>query len=307
MQKQTKTDNAPWTILRLLEWTTSYFKKHGIESPRAGAEILLAHSLGLRRIDLYLRYDQPLVADELGHFKALIKRRADREPVAYIVGTKEFWSIELTVTPDVLIPRPETECLVEAALTFLPETGEADTDFQPLNVLDLGTGSGAIIMALAKERPGHFFAAADISPSALAIAAQNACNHHLEDKIAFFCADWLTSIKDSRPVFDLIVSNPPYIRSHDMAGLAPEINRYEPQKALDGGTDGLDQVRLIVAGAGNHLKPSGHLLLEIGYDQKDDVKKIVEQQGGYGRIDFISDYAGLDRVAVIGKGSREPF
>jgi len=296
---QTKTQNAPWTILRLLEWTSVYFKKHGVESPRAAAEILLAKSLDLRRIDLYLRYDQPVVADELTRFKATIKRRANREPVAYIIGAKEFWSMELSITPAVLIPRPETECLVEAALSHLRAKEEQTSVFKPQSILELGTGSGAIILALAKERPGQFFAACDISPAAIRVARENAKRHTLNDSVHFFCGNWMQSLKTNGLTFDLIVSNPPYIRSGDIDGLEPEINLYEPKKALDGGPDGLNDLKRIVRTAPAYLKAGGKLIIEIGYDQKKDLKKIIDQEGCYKKVAFIRDYSGHDRVAVM--------
>lgn len=299
MQTQTKTQNVPWTILRLLEWTTVYFKKYDVESPRAAAEILLAQSLDLRRIDLYLRYDQPVMADELTRFKAAIKRRANREPVAYIVGAKEFWSMELVVTPDVLIPRPETECLVEAALSHLRAIKEQTNVSGRQAILELGTGSGAIILALAKERPGHFFAAGDISPAAIKVARENSKRHDLDAFVHFFCADWLTPLKTGGLAFDLIVSNPPYIRGGDIGELEPEIHLYEPKMALDGGPDGLNDLRRIINTAPGCLKADGRLMLEIGYDQKKELKEIVERQGGYKKVDFIRDYSGHDRVAVI--------
>jgi len=170
MQTQPKLTDPDWTIIKILQWTTSYFRSNEIDSPRSTAEILLAHTLGLKRIDLYLRYDQPLVRSELNSFRVLIKRRINREPVAYIVGIKEFWNMELSVAGDVLIPRPETECLVEEALSALSK----DSFYSPKRVLEVGTGSGAIILALALEEPDHDYFASDISVKAVFASFKNA-------------------------------------------------------------------------------------------------------------------------------------
>jgi release factor glutamine methyltransferase len=277
-----------WNILSLLKWTTEYFTSRSIESPRASAEILLAHILNLKRIDLYIRYDQPMTADELACFKALIKRRAAGEPVAYIVGEKEFWSLSFCVTPDVLIPRPETEILVETTLSIIPK--------EPCQkIAELGTGSGAIIISLASERPGHDFFASDYSTRALNIAIKNA-NTHGSD-IRFFAGDWFSALHPNAR-FNLIVSNPPYIPTSDIDMLQPEIRKFEPKLALDGGNDGLDAIRHILDTAKPHLVPGGSLMLEIGYDQKDRIFAIAEQFG-YEELRCIRDYAGLDRVVWL--------
>ncbi len=290
MQQQTP---QQWHILSLLKWAESYFASHDIEDPRASAEMLLAHTLKLRRIDLYIRYDQPLMSDELARFKALIIRRAAGEPVAYIMGQKGFWSLELRVTPDVLIPRPDTEILVEAAVGAIPKDG-GET---PLRVLELGTGSGAIIAAIASERPGHCFFASDCSIKALDIAKENARYHQLDAAICFFASDWFSALMPI-PRFDLIVSNPPYIPSADIDALQPEIRKFEPRNALDGGKDGLDAIRNIIGHAKNYLKPGGSLMLEIGYDQRMQVSEMSES-GGYEQIRFIKDYGGHDRVGCM--------
>jgi len=208
MQSQSTSGNTQWTIIKVVQWATSYFKTHDIESPRATAEILLAHVLKCERIDLYLNHDQPLVADELSRFKTLIKRRINREPVAYIIGVKEFWSMDLAVTRDVLIPRPETECLVEAALDFLSENSGS----QSKRILDVGTGSGAIILALASQKPGHLYFASDLFPKAVELARKNAERHNLLGYTHFFVGDWFSALNPVKSGFDMIVSNPPYHR-----------------------------------------------------------------------------------------------
>ncbi|MGA6927384.1 MAG: peptide chain release factor N(5)-glutamine methyltransferase [Desulfosarcina sp.] len=283
-----------WTPLKLVAWTTGYFNDHGIDGARTEAEVLLAHTLGTRRIDLYLNYDQPLCDDELARFKAVVKRRVDHEPVAYITGTREFWSLELMVNRSVLIPRPETECLVEAVLPFLDHrTGP------PKRVLDLGTGSGAIVIALAHEHPRHRYLAMDRSAAAVRTARQNAGKHHLDHRIDWFCGDWNAALATRRRNFDLIVSNPPYIRSGDMEGLQPEIRHYEPGMALDGSTDGLTCLRRIVEAGHRHLRTGGRIALEIGCDQAEAVLALAEATGRYRHFRIVKDYSGLDRVVVF--------
>ncbi|MFH0995505.1 MAG: peptide chain release factor N(5)-glutamine methyltransferase [Pseudomonadota bacterium] len=290
---------AEWTILNLLKWATGYFTSHGIDSPRASAEILLAALLNLKRIDLYLRYDQPLLKSELSGFKSLIKRRINREPVAYIIGKKEFWSLDLVVNPNVLIPRPDTETLVEAALNCLgPVDSPANSSGR---VLELGTGSGAIVLALASERPAYRYIATDISLKALGIARINAGRHQLASLVSFVAGNWLDPFSPNDPVFDMILSNPPYIPSEDIAGLQPEINRFEPLLALDGRIDGLHAIRQIIFSAHPLLKPRGVLLLEMGFNQKEAVIRLIQHCGYYHPFQIIKDYAGHDRVAVMHK------
>ncbi len=301
MQNQPTSQDPEWTIIKLIEWTTSFFKSHDIESPRTTAEILLAHALNLNRIDLYLRYDQPLSSKELSPFKTLIKRRVKREPVAYIVGTKEFWSMDLAVTPEVLIPRPETECLVEAALDLLPN----NPNIKPRRILELGTGSGAVILALASERPNHLFFASDRSMDAVKLAQKNARHHGLDNVVNFFCADWFRALNASNDPFDMIISNPPYIPTQNIAKLQPEIYRYEPTSAIDGHEDGLACLKLIINDAHGYLKKKGHLLLEMGHDQKRPIQKIIESCAVYEDVIFSKDYSGYDRIAQMQKKSCE--
>ena len=285
---------SPWTPLDLVQWATRYFKNHGVESARSEAEILLAHTLGLRRIDLYLNHDQPLGKDELKCFKSAIQRRVSREPVAYITGTREFWSLALAVNPSVLIPRPETECLVEAVLPFLDEPSGSQK-----RVLEMGTGSGAIIIALAHEHPEHRYVAMDRSTAALQIARQNARTHQVDLRIDWFCGNWDAALVPGREAFDLIVSNPPYVRSGDMDDLQPEIRNHEPGIALDGSGDGLRCIRHIIESAHRYLSVGGLIALEMGYDQAVDIERIAGAVGQYGPPRIIKDYSGLDRVAVM--------
>jgi release factor glutamine methyltransferase len=287
------TSSGPqWTIIKTVEWTADYFRQHGIAQPRAVAEILLAHILGCRRIDLYLRHDQPLNEAERVHYRQLIQRRVKFEPEAYIIGQKEFWSLPLNVSPDVLIPRPETECLVEAVLEKLP----AD---KIVNLLELGVGSGAITIALARERPQWRFWASDISRRAVAIARTNAERLLPKTAIRFFVGRWFEPLDAARPAFDLIVSNPPYIPTEQLEQLQPEIKIFEPYRALDGGPDGMDSLGQIIDVAHLHLKPGGWLMLEMGHDQQPRIQQRTKRCGAYDRIDFCNDYSGYTRVAQI--------
>lgn len=287
-----------WTIIKLIQWTTTYFKEHGIESPRIDAELLLAFALGLARIDLYLRHDQPLNPDELTRYRALVKRRAAREPVAYITGTKEFWALEMAVGPDVLIPRPETECVVEAILHFLKD----DNSPQAPRVLDLGTGSGAIALALAQSLPTAWVTALDRSCRALAIADRNRRRHNLQDRVHLLAGDWLAPFSGSKARFDVIVSNSPYIPAGQIDQLAPDIARYEPRAALDGGPDGLACLALLIGAAPTWLSPGSALFLEIGYDQYPAVQRLAAESGAYRDIACRPDYSGKDRVACLVRG-----
>lgn len=297
MQNQPRPQESLWTILKLLQWTTSYFRSRDIENPRASAEILLAHALHKERIDLYLCYDQPLSGEELERYKALIKKRIKREPDAYITGTKEFWSMELAVGPDVLIPRPETECLVEAVHSILSKVSSKAS----LRILELGTGSGAITLALVSQMPGHVYFATDCSIEAVRLAKRNAVRHHFDDKVHFLCADWLAPFCLNNALFDVIVSNPPYIKTGSINDLQPEIYKYEPVIALDGGQDGLDSLRRIINSAHRYLNKDGWLFLEIGFDQKDRVGNVITECGRYSQVVFSKDYSECDRVVSMRK------
>lgn len=282
-----------WTVLTLLRRATDHLRDRGIDSPRAAAEILLAHALGCRRIDLYLRFDQPVETDERERFRDLVRRRLRREPVAYITGSREFWSLPLSVDASVLIPRPETECLVEAALAVLPRAAAT-----PQRILDLGTGSGAVVIALAKDRPGHRFLATDRDSAAIATARANARRLALEGGIHFLVGDWFAPLRPG-PRWDLIVSNPPYIATAVLADLAPEVAAFEPRQALDGGPDGLACLRRMITQAPLFLADGGFLLLEIGADQRRPVADLARKTAAYRPIDFRPDYAGRDRVAIL--------
>jgi release factor glutamine methyltransferase len=280
---------APWTILEVLNWTTTRFVERSLPSPRLDAELLAAHAFGLARIQLYAQFDRPLSADELGRFRELVKRRQAGEPVAYIVGRKEFWSLDLAVDRRVLIPRPDTETAVEAALALLP----ADA---PVRVCDVGTGSGAIALAIRKERPQATVVALDVSADALAVAGDNA--QRLALPLELRQGDLLAPLaaEPCLDPFDLIIANLPYVPRGDVPGLAPEVQA-EPLLALDGGDDGLALVRRLAAAAGAHLRPGGALVLEIGAGQAAETARICER-AGLVRVASRRDLAGIERVVV---------
>jgi release factor glutamine methyltransferase len=286
-----------WTILSLIQWTTRYFRSKGIEQPRAGAELLLAHALGMERLQLYLNYDQPLKPEELTRYRDAIRRHAAREPVQYITGHQEFWSLELEVNPAVLIPRPETELLVENALSLLAGSRNRN----PL-VLELGTGSGAIAVALTHEHPTLRVIASDISPAALAVARRNAERHLVDTRIHFVAMDLFRAFI-SAPVFDLLVSNPPYITDAEFSELAPEISGNEPIAALRGGPQGLSCIRSIIADAHRHLRPEASLLLEIGQGQSSILAGEFAHPLHYEPARFYPDYSGILRVLHLQKRS----
>lgn len=291
MERQQSNFSLDWTVLKALQWTAQYFQTHGIDSPRLTAEILLAHALQSSRLSLYLHYDQPLSLSERDCFKKLIQRRRKREPVAYITGKKSFFDLDLVVGTDVLIPRPETETLVETALDVIPKDGEVSC----WQILDAGTGSGAVVLSLAKDRAGHRYVATDRSMAALHIARENGLQTGIGN-ICWVCADWLDAFCGQVPCLDLIVSNPPYIPSAHIDRLEPEVSSYEPRMALDGGMNGLDAIRRIVAGAFCVLKPGGFLMMEIGYDQGVAVGGLLESAAVFEAIGIRKDLGGRDRV-----------
>ncbi len=283
-----------WTILKVIQWTTDYFRRKGLEQPRSDAEVLLAHALGMRRMDLYLRYDQPLDPEELARYRALIQRRAAREPVQYITGRQEFWSLELEVTPAALIPRPETERLVELALEAFPDT--------PLRALDIGTGSGAVAIALAKERPRWSVVACDISEEALHLARRNAARHAVADRIDFVRCDLASPFRLMPPPFQLICANPPYIGDAEWAGLSPEITRFEPRVALlGGGPEGTQLPARLLREAVPLLRPGGVLLMEMGSAQAQELQNTAESLGAGHLVSAHKDYGGKQRVLRIVK------
>jgi release factor glutamine methyltransferase len=276
-----------WTVLELLRWTTDYFERNGIDSARLDAEVLLAHALESDRIRLYLDYEKPVLVEERDRFRALVRRRAgERVPVSLLLGQREFWSMSFRVSGDVLTPRPETETLVEAALSKVPEPESA------IRILDIGTGSGAIALSLASELPHAEITATDLSEAALQIAAENADHLHTRERVRFLAGDLFEPVASER--FDLVVSNPPYVARDDAASLPPELS-HEPEMALFAGAEGLDVIRRLVAEAGDHLSPRGWLLIELSPEQVETVE-LELVQAGFSEVERRFDLARLPRV-----------
>jgi release factor glutamine methyltransferase len=259
-----------WTVLKVLRWTTDYLSEKGIDSPRLDAELLIGDALKKDRVGLYLCYDQPLQAEELAQIRQLVARRAKREPLQYILGHTEFWSLPFAVKPGVLIPRGDTEILVEEALRLLD--GHADG----ARILDVGTGSGAIAVALAHSCPTLQVEAVDLQAEALEQAQANAVRNGVEPRVRFRQQDM--AVLTGGP-YQLVVSNPPYIREDEMAGLMPEVRDHEPAVALQAGHDGLDCYRLLCRQALALLQPAGWLVVEVGAGQAETVVQLMQQHG----------------------------
>lgn len=281
----------PWTIGSILKWTGQYLGEKGVDSPRLDAEVLLSHVLGKDRLYLYVNFDQPLQPRELGIFREAVKQRALRVPVAYITGHKEFMGLDFEVNEHVLVPRPDTEILVETALERLK-------DIEQPEITDIGTGSGAIIVSVLKKHPQAVGTAVDISDKALEVARGNAQKHQVADRLEFLLGDLLTPLAGR--LFDAILSNPPYIPADDIAGLEPEVRR-EPLLALDGGTDGLNCYRHLLNDGAALLKPGGFMLLELGIGQAALLPGLALQTGALKVEQIVKDYAGIERVAVMVK------
>ena len=281
-----------WTVIRLIRWTSDYFQDKGLDTPRLDAEVLLADLLGLDRVGLYVNFDRPLNPDELAAYRERVKRRAAREPAAYITGRREFYSLDLAVSPAVLIPRPETELLVDEALAL------AGRRRPPLALCDLGTGSGAVALALAHRLPEAEVHAVDVSPQALEVARANAAKLGLAERIEFFEGNLYEPVPQTGAGYDIITANLPYVPRPAFADMAPEVRDHEPRLSLDGGEDGLDLIRRAVAGAGPFLKPGGALLLEIWPDHGRELVRLAGE-AGFARTRLIPDLAGRDRVAAL--------
>jgi release factor glutamine methyltransferase len=278
----------PWTIGRLLDWTAGFLAQKGSESPRLDAEVLLAHALGCRRIELYTRHDEIAADETRQRFRELIRQRVEGCPVAYLVGRKEFFSLEFEVGPAVLIPRPDTECVVAECLRLARGMTEPC-------VLDIGTGSGAIAVAVAKHLKGARVTAVDLSPEALAVAARNAAKHGVADRVRFLQGDLFAPIPAGEH-FDFVLSNPPYIPHDELAKLPVGVRDYEPQRALDGGPDGYAVFDRLVEGARGYLKSGGCLIVEIGSPQEARARQRIESFADYELGKTIHDHSGHPRV-----------
>ncbi len=281
-----------WTIIKILNWTKQYFADKGVENPRLDAEILLCAVLKCERIKLYLDFERPLDEQELAVYRGYVARRAQHEPLAYILGEKAFMRNTFKVNSHTLVPRPETELLVESLVMAAEKVNSA-----PM-LLDIGTGSGAILVSLLDYLPQAKGVGVDISPGALAVAKENAVRIGVADRAAFLHSDLFSGIPAERK-FDIIVSNPPYIPAAKIVTLARDVQR-EPRGALDGGNDGLDFYRRITESAGTHLVADGLLAFEIGIGQSEAVCAMC-RENGLGAVAVRRDYAGIDRMVFAAK------
>jgi release factor glutamine methyltransferase len=279
-----------WTIGRLLDWTAGFLKEKGSESPRLDTEVLLAHALGCRRIELYTRYEEAAPEEARRRFRDLVRQRVEGCPVAYLVGRKEFFSLDFEVGRDVLIPRPDTECVVNECLRLargLPEP----------TVLDVGTGSGAIAVAVARQHKAARLTATDLSPAALAVAERNAARNGVAERIRFLLGDLFAPLPPGEP-FDFILSNPPYIAHEEMESLPFGVRHYEPHLALDGGPGGFAVLDRLVDQARRSLKPGGFLILEIGSPQEEHARQRIGAYPEYQLGKTVRDGSGHPRVLV---------
>ncbi|MEP0842893.1 MAG: peptide chain release factor N(5)-glutamine methyltransferase [Phycisphaerae bacterium] len=270
---------APWTIGRLLAWTTQWFSDRQVEGGRLAAELLLARVLGCKKIELYTRYEQEPTEQQRGAFRELVRRAGEHTPIAYLLGTREFFSLEFKVTPAVLIPRPETEALVERVIGLCRREPKREW-----RILDVGTGSGCIAVAVARFAPNAQVVATDVSPEALEVAAENAAAHGVAPRVRLVHADLVALPESSRPAngFDCVVSNPPYISEQVFATLPPNVRDHEPRQALvPPGGDGLALFRRLAVEAPGVIAQTGRLLVEVAHDQPSAVKDVFRAAGGW--------------------------
>lgn len=290
---------ASWTIQRLLNWVTEYLTGKGVDSPRLSAELLLCHVVGLTRIELYTQFDRPVPQRQLDQLRDLVKRAGLHEPVAYLTGRTEFYSVELDISSDCLIPRPETELLVQRAIEFLRTRDGVQF------ICDLCTGSGCIAVAVAKNFSEARVIATDISAGALDVAAKNVDKHGLHERVELLRGDLFEPLVEQLDAteFDLIVCNPPYVSSSEYEALAKNVRDYEPESALLGGTDGLDIYRRLIEKVDQFLRPGAALMLEIGYAQGPAVQELLEQTGAFAEVKIEKDPHDNDRVVTATKVS----
>ena len=283
------------TVLEVIQRSSDFLARKGVDSPRLQVELLLAHVLQMPRMKLYLNFERPLMESELETLRGLIQRRGEREPLQHIVGSTSFCGLEIAVNRDVLVPRPETELLAEESWKFL-----STLNSQPSTILDFGTGSGCLALAIATKCPSAAVHAIDISEAALKVARQNALRLGLAGRVLFHAGDGFNALTDGTR-FDLIISNPPYIPGVEIETLQPEVRDHDPRQALDGGPDGLDFYRRLAAEAGPRLKPGGRLMLEHGDGQGDAVAKLLTQHG-WTVESLLKDYSGRGRILIARQG-----
>jgi release factor glutamine methyltransferase len=282
-----------WTLVPLLNTTADYLEKKGIESPRLATELLLCEILKCNRLDLYLKYDRPVNSDELSAFRTSVKRAAGGEPLQYIIGHTDFMDLRIKVNPNALIPRPETEILVQESIREL----ESFKPREHLNVLEIGTGTGCISLALLKHDQSLRITATDISEGALSLALENAEFYKMEDSLEFVKSDMFGDLPHET-AYDMIVSNPPYVSDGEYASLDEKVLKYEPRSALLAGADGLNFYRQILERAVERLNSDGVMLLEIGFDQLAPIKELAEKQG-WKLKRHVRDLNDIPRVLVL--------
>jgi len=302
MTTLSQADATPWAIGRLLSWTSEYLARHGVDDARLSAEVLLAHAAECRRIDLYARFDRELSPEQLDKFRAWVKRAVAHEPVAYLVGEKEFFSLKFVVTRDVLIPRAETEELVECVI----DHARGQVMAPPLRMLDLGTGSGCIAIAVLSQLRDATCVATDVSPAALEVARRNAERHGVLDRITLVQADRLALPADAVPEggFDFIACNPPYIPAGRVAGLDAAVRDFEPHIALSDGGDGMSFYRALAEGAAAFLSPSGVIAVEVA-DRRADaaIKTLTGGEALVHRQTRKDRVVGRERVLVFARAA----
>lgn len=303
------TYTARVTVLEVIQKSAEFLTRKGVESPRLQTELLLAHVLKLPRMKLYLNFERQLTPAEADTLREMVKRRGQREPLQHLVGSTSFCGLEIAVNRHVLVPRPETELLAEAGWQFLGEQPTANSQQPTANAgkagletgapaaLDFGTGSGCIAIALAAKCPAARIVATDVSREAIALAEQNAARNGVGGKVQFSCGDGFTALPEGAR-FDLIISNPPYIPSAEIASLQPEVRDFDPRGALDGGADGLDFYRLLAAQAGSYLNRGGKLMLEFGDGQASALRKIFEAEMWI--VEAVrEDYTQRQRILIV--------
>jgi len=290
-----------WTIGRLLDWTTGFLSSHQADTPRLDAELLLAAARNCERIDLYTTFDEVVDDETKTTFRELVRRRAEGVPVAYLLGRREFYSLDFFVTPDVLIPRPESEFIIVELVDLAQASGMTAG---PLRIVDVGTGSGILAVCAARELPEAHVLAIDLSPAALAVAGKNVKRHELADRIELVCGDLLAPVPPGTEL-DFIICNPPYVRSDEMDDLAPEVVGQEPRMALEAGPKGTEIIERIVTEAADRLKPGGHLIMEISPMIHADVQSLLDDDSRYQRLPTKKDLAGLARVVSARRKSAE--
>lgn len=294
-------EGQTWTVRRILEWTSGFFARKNVEPARLSAELILAHVLNLPRIKLYTDYERPLTEKELTACRELVRRAGEQEPIAYLTGKAHFFNLEFEVTRDVLIPRPDTETLVENVLQFVRHQG----GFEAPRVLDLCTGSGCIAAAIAHHLKTAVVTATEIGPAAVAIARKNIERLGLSGRVLIEEGDLfepLSRMVDVQP-FNLIVANPPYIPTAQIESLDRSVREYEPIQALDGGLDGLVIHRKIFSEAPQRLTPSGRIYLEIAFDQGELAQQLAREYPAFEDVRILKDFGGRDRVLTAKKAS----